>query len=171
MRLYTIQHQNAWTSAQTSGFLSGNCDFIEPDFIKAYRWMMEEMSKRLKGFEGEYPVWLWNRKPDLRNTGYLNRGTTGVLLEIVLQKYEVLFSDFMAWHIVLTNGFLALTEDEDNLFERQCSSVTKEESWKRIFDYEGLRKSDYWKGSNELQGVTGKIPLEKITLLKTFIAR
>lgn len=73
------------------------------------------------------------------------------MLEIELQSYEVLFSDFMAWHIVLSNGFLALTEDEEHLFERQCLSVTKEESWKRIFDYEVLRKSDYWEGSNEMR--------------------
>lgn len=100
MKLYTIQHQNAWTNAQTSGFLSGNLDYIEPHFMKAYRWMMEEMSIRLKGFEGEYPVWLWNRKPDLRCAGYLNKGTTGVLLEIELQSYEVLFS--ILWHGILS---------------------------------------------------------------------
>lgn len=171
MKLYTIQSQNAWVEAQHVGFLVGNKEYVWSEFLEPYQWMMDQMSKRLHNYDGEYPIWLWCHKPDLRSSGHLNRGTIGELLEVELEDQEVLLSDFMAWHIVLANSFLSLTEEEDHLYETGSLTMKKEESWERIFHYNDLRCFEYWKGPSDLQGVTGKIPTERIKHLKTFKAR
>lgn len=171
MKLYTIQNQNAWYEAQRTGCLVGNKDYIWPDFIEPYHWMMDQMKKKLNDYDGEYPVWLWCEKPDLRYSGHLNKGTMGTLLEVELKEQEVLFSNFMAWHIVLSDGFLSLTEEEDRQYEIGNLSMKKKESWERIFNYNELQKYEYWKGPVDLQGVTGTISLNKVRHLKTFKAQ
>jgi hypothetical protein len=45
----------------------------------------------------------------------------------------VLLSDFEAWHCVLNNGFCAISEEEDRVFEQGELTITKEQSWKEYF--------------------------------------
>ncbi|WP_123040555.1 DUF3841 domain-containing protein [Cohnella candidum] len=146
MKFWTVQHIDSWNIAKEKGYLEGNPDYIFEEFLDSYRWMMEQMTKRLVNYQGNFPIWLWLKKPDLRKSGHLNKKERGVLLEVELNKDEVLISDFMAWHIVLCNDFLALTEAEDDLFEAGKLPMTKEESWTRIFDYKELKKNEYWEG-------------------------
>lgn len=171
MKYWTVQSFEAWQGALGLGYLQGNLDYIWEDFLPAYKWMMREMKLRLESYTGEYPIWIWPKRPDLRCSGILNKGTKGVLLEIILNDYEVLLSDFQAWHIVLSNSFLSLTEEEEVLYEMGKVNMSLEESWTRIFDYKGLQQYDNWQGEIDLQGVTGQVPLGKIKLVKTFIAR
>lgn len=171
MKLWTIQHKGAWNNAKEKGYLEGNQDYITEGFLDSYKWMMKQMSKRLANYQGNYPIWLWLKRPDLRQCGHLNKKERGVLLEAELNIDEVLISDFMAWHIVLNNGFLALTEVEDKLFEAGKLSMTKEESWTRVFDYKELRKYEYWEGIEDLQAVTGRIEISRIKSIKEFTAR
>jgi hypothetical protein len=132
---YTIQDFRAWTTAQRTGFLSGNPEFIDPDFINPYCWIVAQMEKRLTVYEGEYPIWLWSKKPDLRRAGYLKRSTKAVLLEIEIPSDRVLLSDFQAWHCVLNRWTLEDHEGE---------VIEMEKSWERIFDLEYLKKHPDW---------------------------
>lgn len=171
MKFWTIQHIDSWNNAIEKGYLEGNCSYISEEFLDSYLWMMEQMSKCLANYQGNYPTWLWLKKPDLRQSGYLNKKDLGVLLEVELNEDEVLVSDFMAWHIVLNNHFLAMTEEEDELFDAGKLSMTKEESWTRIFDYKELMKYEYWQGKEDLQAVAGRIAISRIRLVKEFTAR
>jgi hypothetical protein len=171
MKFWTIQNIDCWKNAKAKGYLEGDPDCIFKEFIDSYNWMMKQMSKRLINYQGNYPIWLWLTRPDLRQTGHLNKKERGVLLELELNEDEVLISDFMAWHTVLNNGFLALTEVEDEMFEARKLSMTKEESWKRIFNYKELKKYEYWEGEEILQAVTGRIDISRIQTIKEFTAR
>ncbi|RXZ81749.1 DUF3841 domain-containing protein [Paenibacillaceae bacterium] len=171
MKFWTVQHINSWNTAKEKGYLEGNRAYIFEDFLDSYMWMMEQMSKRLANYQGNFPIWLRLKRPDLRQSGHLNKKELGVLLEVELSDDEVLISDFMAWHLVINNHFLALTEEEDDLFEADKLSMTKEESWTRIFDYKELKKYEYWKGEENLQAVTGRIEISRIRLVKPFTAR
>ena len=161
----------AWNDALASGYLDGKSKYIWDDFLEAYHWMMNQMKNKLPRYDGEYPIWVWVKRPDLRLSAHLKRGEVGVLLELNLDEKDVLFSDFMAWHIVLANEFLSLCEEEDKQYELGQSAISKEESWERIFAYKELKKFDYWKGEEDIQGVTGKVSINNIKHIKTFKAR
>jgi len=171
MRFWTIQTYEAWEDAVSLGQLVGNPKYIWDDFLQPYHWMMEQMRKRLANYHGEYPVWLWPNRPDLRYSGYVSKGKKAVLLEVDLKIEYVLLSEFQAWHLVLCNEYLSLTEEEDMLFETGKNSMSKEESWERIFEYKELKQYEYWEGEEDLQGVTGGIPVDNIKHIKTFIGR
>lgn len=171
MRLWTIQHIDAWNVAKRKGYLEGNPDYMEDDLMASYKWMMDRMAERLPGYRGGYPVWLWLQRPDLRRGGHLARGERGVLLEAEMNPEEVLISDFEAWHVVLNNGFLALTESEAERFEAGKLPVSREESWSRIFDWRELGKHGYREGEAVLQAVTERLDISGVKSVREFTAR
>ncbi|MFC4306357.1 DUF3841 domain-containing protein [Cohnella boryungensis] len=171
MKFWTIQSIGAWNHALSIGYLVGNRNYVSDEFLSSYQWMINHLKKRLPHYSGEFPVWLWTKRPDLRTSGKLEKGQRGVLLEVELNDYEVLISDFMAWHIVLSNHFLALTEEEENEYHKDLLSITKEESWKRIFDYKMIKQFEYWEGVEVLQAVSDRIDIKRIRLIREFISR
>jgi Domain of unknown function (DUF3841) len=69
MTLWSIQTDAAWLELRERGTLEGRADRVFPAFLPAYQWMMGQMARRLPGYGGGYPVWVWRRpKPDLRRT-------------------------------------------------------------------------------------------------------
>jgi len=171
MKFWTIQHIDFWNMNKEKEYLEAHPNYIFKEFSDSYLWMMNQMSQRLENYKGNYPIWLWLKRPDLRCSGHFNKGEHGVLLEVELNQEEVLISDCMAWHVVLNDGFLAFTEEEDCLFERGLLSMTKEESWNRIFDYKELNKYEYWKREEDLQAVIERIKMTKVRLVKEFKAK
>lgn len=167
---WTIQSNEKWNEIQEKGYLTGNPNFIWLDFIEAYYWMMKKMSEYIPNYKGEYPVWLWTEKPDLRKSGYLERGEEGILLKIDIEESRVLHSDFQAWHFVLMKEYFDLEQiEEDN---RQFVQSELEKSWEMIFNIDYLISHPNW-GERvcTIQGVTNYIDLSEITLLKKFIAK
>lgn len=155
MKYYTIQNLKAWKEANKKGFLAGNKDYIDEEwFSKPYTWMMTQMSKRLKNYNNEYPIWLWLDVSNIQFCELLDEDW--VLLEIELKEDEVLLSHFEAWHIVLNNDYL----DDENLME------TKEESWEHIFDKDKLEVLGYGFDKDDLQGTAGAIDCKNIKVLK-----
>ena len=160
-KYYTIQSIEGWKEAQRIGYLVGNPDYVWDDFSDPYQWMMRQMNKRILSYEGEYPIWVWTERQDLRRSGYFKSGIRGVQLELNIPDEKVLLSDFNAWHFVLNNDSL-LIDDEEN--------ISKEESWERIFDFDFLVNQLEW-GDIDPQGVTGKVLLSDIKLIKEFTSR
>lgn len=107
----------------------------------------------------------------MRSTGHFRGGTKCVRLKIELDEKDVLVSDFERWHTVLNDSFCSDNEVEDEQFDNGKLSITKEESWQRIFELN--RKVDKeWTGSGEwLQGVTGRIPLDRVISVEHFVTR
>ena len=189
IRLWTIQSLPAWQKAQRVGALKGDGRFVWKEFRPAYRWMRRQMAERLGDCRGQYPVWAWLQpKPDLRRGGHLPQGMIGVRLEFIVPAQEVLLSDFSAWHMVLNDGYLALSEAEsDAFYERHfaCCETTPrpaaprplrcakevEKSWERIFGIESLANNTYWQGAMSTQGVLRELPLERIVRVDSFVSR
>lgn len=101
----------------------------------------------------------------------MKKGHSGVLLEAELETNEILLSDFMAWHVVLNDQFLALNEEEEELYDAGKLNLTKERSWTRIFEFEKWRGSEYMGNAELLQAVIGRIRVSRIKVIKEFTAK
>lgn len=158
---YTIQDINAWIEAQHRGYLVGNEEHVLKNFLRPYQWMMNQMQKRIPDYNGDFPIWLWPEKQDLRRSGYKKRGTKAAYLEIEIPENQVLLSDFQAWHCALNDYPILDYEDE---------IIDKESSWERIFDLEYLKRHPDW-GSLDIQGVTGRIYLNQVKSVREFTCK
>ena len=116
---------------------------------RAYRWMITQMRRRIKGTASPsgYPIWAWYRscdychkRPDFR---WARTYDDEVCIELAVPEEETLLSDFETWHFVLNDWYLspATSQQEwdqyDTWFEHLPTSqqrYVKENSWKRIFD-------------------------------------
>ncbi|QWU14346.1 protein of unknown function [Paenibacillus sophorae] len=168
-KYWTLKTEEVWNEFKKLGYIEGSEEYAL--YPEEYKWMMQQMALRLPEYNGEYPVWLWLKKPDMRSTSHFESGTKCVRLTVELDEKDVLISDFENWHMVLNDSFNADSEDEYEAFYRGELSITKEESWERIFDLNRNINSN-WSGTGEwLQGVTGRITLDKINKVEHFVAR
>lgn len=165
---WSIQTMSKWQEVQKLGYLKGNADYIWEEFAEPYAWMMQQMKSKLPNYDGEYPVWLWIDRPDLRRSAHLQKGEQGVLLKLELDENDVLLSEFQAWHFVLNRLFFDLDIEEE---DRAYTEDEMRRSWVLIFEIEKLKRHPNWGPNVDLQGVTGKVLLKQIKLEKTFIAR
>jgi len=165
---WTIQTIEKWAEVKKIGYLIGVREYIWPEFIEPYHWMMQQMVEKLPNYQGEYPVWVWKDRPDLRRIGHLEKGVRGVLLKIDIEDERVLLSDFQAWYFVLVGDYCNIEAKED--FELNLSQQSIQESWKTIFNLKYLAEHPDW-GECTVQGVTGKVMLNEIILEKEFLAR
>ncbi|ETJ29496.1 hypothetical protein Q604_UNBC15975G0006, partial [human gut metagenome] len=129
----------------------------------------------------KYPIWAWYqwsgikwKRPDLRVSAHLERGTKGVLLELEVEPRNVLLSSFEDFNNVLNYGYIADNEEDYDKFydelesygychydlqsEDKKSDVLEEfksrlyESWEKIFDLEG-EGDERWSGKKEDQSI------------------
>ncbi|WP_400247474.1 DUF3841 domain-containing protein [Niallia sp. JL1B1071] len=167
---FTNQAVEVVNNLNKKGFLTGNGEFVDKDFLPSYKWMIEQMDKRINN-NGLMPIWLWATKPNLSEEGHFNKGTKAVCLTVEIPENKVLLSDFDAWHCVLNDGFCMISEEEDRLFEQGKLTITKEQSWERIFHIAKLRNSEMWNNGDQIvQGVTSVIQKEQILNIEYFIA-
>lgn len=168
-KYWILQPEDYWSTCKVRGYIEGHKEHLM--YPEEYKWMMEQMRSRLPNYKGEYPVWVWVKKPDLRQT-HFEKGERFVRLTVELNDNDVLVSDFEDWHMVLNNGFLSFSEEEDNAYEEGKLAMTKEESWNRIFDLETQGDQD-WNGERGvwLQGTTGRIELSSVTKVEHFISK
>jgi hypothetical protein len=155
MILWTIQDMKAWDRLQREGALRADGRRVSPYYRHAYLWMSDQMRLWLPPHPARFPLWGWchwqgvnQRRPDLRASGHLTKGTTGVRIEFELPEGSVLLSDFDSWHCVLNRHFLSINEKEDDAFARELERADVEwrwpypepfharvvSSWQRIFD-------------------------------------
>jgi hypothetical protein len=192
MRLWTIQTKDTWARAENSGVLECNDIVTDKEIANwlrpAYDWMVRQLEQRVKNYpHNKYPIWAWyHPKPDLRQSGHLPRGTSGVRIEFIVSSDRVLLSDFEAWHAVLNCWYLSLSEVESENWDSRCESVRigwenwpppspfKEElmrSWERIFDLELLKKHSEWIGGETIQACIEKIYIDEVVNVTYFKAR
>ena len=186
VRLWTIQHEEAWEKARRRGVLRADGRFVFRGFRPAYRWMCGQMARQGVAGPDAYPVWAWySPKPDLRRTAHLERGERGVRLEFFAPIEGVLLSNFVTWHSILNDGPILLGEPEYDAFRHNCRRTcardrhtpacraAMEATWDRVFDLNGPVGSepDWWGESNEVQAVLQEVPLSWITAVTPFVAR
>lgn len=178
MILWTIQHQNAFDNLQKTGVLRTDEDHIlwKEDFQFAYDWMASQMEEGIGPAPSnvKYPIWLWyewegiRKRPDMRSFGryWAEKGTPIVLLTVDVPSHLIVLSDFDQWHIVLGNGYLALSKEEE-----KNPVLPKEKSWERIFDLS--IRTEYWglEENKSIQATTWEIRKEWVKKAETFIIR
>lgn len=155
MRYYSLQDLGAWDHAQQAGFLTGNPAYTEPDWRGPYAWLVAQMQARLGLTHDFWPVWMWDERPDLRQSHWRSRETQ-VLLALDVNPDLVLASDYESWHAPLNDCALLRYEDE---------VIEKELSWARIFDFQLLRSDPAWFGDPTLQFTTPSVPVGQIKVL------
>lgn len=166
---WTLQKEEVWNQSKQQGYIEGLQQYAM--YPTEYLWMMKQMKKRIPNYSGEYPIWLWIKKPDMRSTSHFGSYTKCVRLTVELDEKDVLISDFEDWHIVLNDGFNADDEREYEDFYAGNLKVTKEQSWERIFELNRPRDPQ-WSGKSDcLQGTTGRITLDKVKKVEHFISR
>jgi hypothetical protein len=125
----------------SAGTLRADKDHLlfDGDYIKEYRWMAEQMTKRIGAPpEGaQFPVWAWYRwegkrkRPDMRTHGiWGEKGEPIVLITFDAPDEQVLLSDFDYWHCVLNDGDIIFPFSETACYTEE----EKRKSWENIFD-------------------------------------
>lgn len=206
MKLWTIQNVMAYERFKDTGVLRADESFIYDDMIFHYKWMSGQMKKRIgpqPSKEIKYPVWAWyqwngvrHKKPDLRYSAHLSKGTRGVCIELEVDAKEVLLSDFEDFNSVLNYGYMTDTEKEydkfydefksngfchqdfydlgknSNLLNHYRSKLYN--SWERIFDLERDIVDVAWSGRKEEQSIQAtlwELKWEQVVSVKQFIAK
>jgi len=166
MRLWTIQHFQAYNKLLETGVLRANENYCDNDSRFAYDWMAEKMKYNglVLPIGVNYPIWAWYKfegkykRRDMRERGYSNRGEKIVQLTIEVDDKDILLSDFDLFHYVLNYWYLPVDVKDQKNFEMEYSDLgfgwndlqnfniqtqimkdirTKiEKSWDRIFDLE-----------------------------------
>jgi hypothetical protein len=161
MRYYSMQNLEAWDYAQRVGFLTGNVDYIEPSWREPYAWLVAQMRTRLGIDCPFWPVWMWDTRPDLRESCWRS-DQAQVLLALDVNPLMVLASDYSSWHAPLNDWELLRHPEE---------VIDKEKSWERIFDFELLRSDFTWFGTLRPQYTAPRVPVERIKVLHKLAAR
>ncbi len=114
-----------------------------------YTWLSDQMRERIGNPPTDviYPVWAWyqwegkRKKPDLRRERWCNgfKGDRFACFEIDIPDEKVVLSDFDAWSIILLNGLISNTEEEDTMLTKQYEASKdkegfKQHNWERVFD-------------------------------------
>ena len=160
MKLWTIQPVCWYNILFEKNVIAGDIRYIEPDFIPAYNWLVQQMIERIgnKPDNVQYPIWAWyhylnekKKKPDLRNSHFGQKGGKSVLIEIEKNEKDVLLSDFTLWHHPLGLPYYIGDTEEDTLdfeselenlgYDTRLSETLPEkyqkkiiQSWEKIFD-------------------------------------
>lgn len=191
VRVWSVQAPKAYQVALGVGAFRASPKHLENDFVNdnSYGFMSEELQKRVgpcpedvitfwkdQGGTGlPAPVWVWLQAHDEEHPekipdsfGY---GLRSVVIEAELSKDHLLASQFNAFHHVLNNHHIALTDEEDdelrNLKETQPDlfEERKIQSWQHIFevDWQGDEYTLERRGSASIQAVLWQLPLTAIT--------
>ena len=105
------------------------------EFTNAYQWIMKFMDKNIENFSGNYPVWFWNKKPDLRQKILNENPSDNILITALIPRGRLLFSDFYEWYYVLMDCYRNNTNSDKNYYndeEEDFIATTREQrekSW------------------------------------------
>lgn len=187
MLLWTIQPYDVYQSILRTG--KYQCDFSQcsmPEFQYHYDWLANQMQKRVGAPPPgvSYPVWAWHtydgkhRRLDLRKIRW-SHGSCGeklTCLEILVPDKQVLLSDFDAWSIILLNGLISDSEDEDVRLNEQYEALSQNEqrtmklsNWERAFDIRDV-KNDWVTYGDNIQATFWELRVEQIKNVRCFTA-
>ena len=187
MILWTMQPIEVWNIIQNTGVY--RCDPVkssmqEIEFVEKYEWLIRQMKKRIgpPPVGVTFPVWAWykqngkHKKPDLRGERwcYGPGDEDYVCIEFEVPDDQVLLSDFDVWHIILNNGLISETEEEDSRQEAYWDSLTPEEqktyrdkNWERVFDITPL--DNHWiRRGDWVQATLWELRKENIRAVRFF---
>lgn len=204
MKLWSIQPLCWYEKLLSEGIIFGEekeIEFIKDDvdFMNAYHWMISQMESKIgkRPFGNAYPIWAWfqyeninRRKPDLRRSGFLEKGNRGVRIEFEKDEREILLSDFSLWHHPLNFWHIADDEAEDDRFDAFLKNENIdilnlnsenaplhikekiENSWEKILDMNYSPEYTALPFENKsIQATFWSLSLDEIKKIDYFIAR
>ena len=188
MILWTIQPEEVYQSILYTGVY--HCDFDKID-MKAwkpqYDWMAVQMKKRIgKAPNGvEYPVWAWyqrdgkRKKPDLRRERWRNgwKGEHFACMEIDIPDEKVLLSDYDAWSIIMLDGLITSSVEEETALEAEYNMLSADEqkklkyrNWERVYDLTYIY-NDWMVRGDTIQAAFWELRKEQIRKVWMFTAQ
>lgn len=141
IRLWTVQNSAGWEEATRRGVLRADGRRVWRSFRDPYAWMRKQMNLRLSPSR-RYPIWAWCAPP-----GYLSEleEESGVVVEYLMPRTQVLCSLFEEWHAALNHWYLPKDECDAAKFEARFPDTTWDtgstewraevkRSWESVFD-------------------------------------
>jgi len=197
MTLWSMQPRERVEDLRRDGFLRTDPRHAYADFLPAYRWMADQMARRIGPPPGgvEIPLWAWfayrgtrRPKPDLRSRGFFQPGTEAVRIEIEVAPGGVLLSWFDDWHCVLNLHYHSLSANEFDEIEAEMVADGVENiihfedypenwrqrivaSWDRIFDLDTMPDFNKSEGGRPVQACLWEIRADDVRSVKEFVAR
>ncbi|CAE7359165.1 EXOSC7 [Symbiodinium natans] len=198
VRVWSNQSPAAYEAAQELGAFRAspehleNKDFCNPD---SYNFMARELETRVgpcppevvdtwneRGGSGTpSPVWVWLQYESRAKPAYVPNasccGRRSICIEAEINRGDVLGSQFGAFHHVLNDCMIPLTEEEDDELrklkdtEPERWQELKVQSWQRIFDldWQGeeycLQRAD----AAQIQGVLWQLPMPAVQRARRII--
>lgn len=159
MKLWTIQPIEFYNKLISNGEIYSSEKYANSDFDDAYKWIIKQMENRIgnRPSPNTYPIWAWyqyknekSKRPDLRESRFLPKGTKGVRIEFEKPENQILLSDFNLWHFPLNYWHIADNKNQELEFDKllkdskvkfidtekypsQLKTIV-ENSWNKIFD-------------------------------------
>ena len=198
MILWTIHNMDWYDALLRHEIIYGNKKYIDNEWdfsLFGYHWIVKKMEQRIgkRPFPECYPIWAWHqyadskkRKPDLRNTGFLPKGTKGVRVEINKKDEDVLLSDFMLWSFPFGfQSFIGQNEEESIAFETMLEEKSLDQkkieelpekiqkqiikSWDSVLDINFY--DSYHTQPKAIQATFWSLSIDEIVKVDKFIAR
>ncbi|MBN1124486.1 MAG: DUF3841 domain-containing protein [Sedimentisphaerales bacterium] len=183
IKLWTIQPEIFYQELLVNEYILPDLSFTDIDFHEAYHWMGKQMVQKGISDQPNSILWSWykyngdHKKPDLRNTNHLPRGTKGICIEFAAEERDILLSDFDMWYCVLNRRYIPYDERDSRQFEEAGGSSQEREtciikSWNCIFDLQ-FGSEDYWGryDTRWIQACSSELHLEQVCRIWKFIAR
>lgn len=185
MRVFSVQPVSVVNRLERDQVVQADRSMSHPEFLFAYDWISEQMSRRLKTGGERWPWWGWLDWTEVAYGASTVPDDEQIWLEIELPKDKVLLCDYTTWHLVLARAYVALTADEDEAWEREMEAAGLSRgdwplpepwqtrllaSWERIFDLDALKGSEYW-GSVRAQALFAPLELASVVARHTCYER
>lgn len=201
LTLWTIQSSKFYDQMQKTGVIHTDIELsnLYDDFSYEYNWMADQMKQRIGKPNNEdtiLPIWAWyqwdgkRKRRDIRTSGLGKKGTKMVQIEFEISPNQVLLSDFDAWNVVLNNGYLGDTDEDDTNFYNKYQGINiwngslftdaranemlmkMKKSWEKIFDLDKCIEMGFaTNNSQSIQATVWEVKSEWIHKVDFFTAR
>lgn len=190
MRIWTIQPLEVWESLSAQHLL-----YVQPEKLKyggylprSYKWLRQQLRKRMTGYLGHFPWWGYCRKPDLRQHRHvLRKGDRAVRLELEVDGEAVVTFPCWAWHRVFCEDYLAFSQEQYDRWITGFRGAVRDEdlwpppdpwrseleiSWERLFAVElpplDWDKSSFWVQREYFEGVFETLRVDDVRRIDRF---
>ena len=137
MKLVTIQTKKAYDQLLKNGYLVASAEYInKPKYGVPYQYITEHMQNISNIYNAEFPLWAWVKyggfscPPKNKLLGFFPNDSNEIVKITFEKKVEdVLVTDYIKYHFLLTNEYLPKSKEDQQFFEKLMieKNVSKED--------------------------------------------
>jgi hypothetical protein len=164
IRLYTYHDDIMIDLLNKNGVIYGDRNHIMEEFyLDAYTWMNEQMIKHVPDHSGNFPIWAYVNRPNLRKQSPVRENfTVRITADVPVER--VLISNFEMWHCCLNNCHTSSDDRWDNATPEEIR-----ESWSAIFDLHVDYPKNYdWFYTDRFQATVDGIRASEIVDIRRY---